>query len=324
MAYLLNSCYQQGELFYVDNRVLIPRSHIGEILHSYPQYCQQLRHPPPQLHQDSDSPSELQYDDYFPTYSSSSGSSGSSTDNSDNSLPTSSPLFLPAAAEISDVLDLCTGSGCLAVLAARQFMTSGATVSALPALSGRSRRLPGKHPLHIDAVDISRDALGVAEVNVNNKSLQSVISLYLGDLYSALPAPKSGSSSRVRQYDLIICNPPYVVSNLLRSLPKEYLHEPTSLALDGGENGLQVVERVLRGAFEHLKDNGGLILEVGTGKEALIRNFPKLFKDEDSAALLFPTLSSPVTQRVLWIATSNSEDEVCFIPKQYLSAQYLE
>lgn len=318
VAYLLNSCYQQGELFYVDNRVLIPRSHIGEILHSYPQYCQQLRQPQQQAQQDSENPSELQYDDYFPTYTSPSSSSSSA-----DSSETSPRLILPAAEDINDVLDLCTGSGCLAVLAARQFMAAGtAGSSAVPARQRRSRR---SRPLRIDAVDISRDALSVAEVNINNKSLQTVISLHLGDLYSALPAPKSGSrTSQVRQYDLIICNPPYVMSSVIKSLPKEYLHEPTSLALDGGMDGLKVVERVLRGAFAHLKENGGLILEVGTGKDALIRLFPNLFEDEDIGASSPSTLSSPLAKRVLWLATSNSEDEVCFIPKQYLAEQYLE
>eukprot|EP01036_Dinobryon_divergens_P022389 gene22389-30640_t len=280
VAYLLNSCYQQGELFYVDNRE---------------RYCTRI-------------PTTI--------------NSCENHSNRHSKILTTQPNYntttISPPVDINDVLDLCTGSGCLAVLAARQFMAGGIASSAVPARQRRNRR---SRPLRIDAVDISRDALSVAEVNINNKNLQSVISLYLGNLYSALPALKSGSHpSRVRQYDLIICNPPYVMSSLIKSLPKEYLHEPTTLALDGGVDGLKVVEQVLRGAFAHLKENGGLILEVGTGKDALIRLFPNLFEDEDISA----SSSTSSAKRVLWLATSNSEDEVCFIPKQYLAAQYLE
>lgn len=285
VAYLLHACYQQGELFYIDNRVLIPRSHIGEILHSYLSYSQAQTVRSEAV--------ELQYDDYFPSFSS--------------EQSTNSSILLPKWDRVHDILDLCTGSGCLAVLAAKRF----------------SKNDPSAE-LHIDAVDISEDALKVAEINVNSKGLQTVISLHKGDLYDALPPAAADPESEAgafshknqRQYDLILCNPPYVPSSRLPSLPAEYLHEPYQLALDGGPDGLAIVERVLLGAYNHLKDDGGIIIEIGDGKKQLEKRFPILFSADGEA-------QDSKDQKVLWFRTSNSESEVCFIPKYYLAARYL-
>jgi len=158
----------------------------------------------------------------------------------------------------------------------------------------------------VDAVDVSQEALDVAAVNVQAKQLTHVISLYCGDLYSALPA------ERCESYDLIVCNPPYVESRVLASLPDEYLHEPFQLALDGGGDGLAVIRRVLSGANRHLKAGGGLLLEVGGpgSRSRLAEVYPQLFGEAHRG-------------RVRWIKTINSEDEVCYIPKEFLAAEYL-
>ncbi|MBR0959385.1 50S ribosomal protein L3 N(5)-glutamine methyltransferase [Bradyrhizobium japonicum] len=211
-AYLVNKIYMRGLPFYVDERVIIPRSFIGELLDS---------------HFGGD------------------GEAGSLIDD-------------PAA--VARVLDLCTGSGCLAILAAHHF--PNATV---------------------DAVDISKGALEVAARNVGDYGLTDRISLYRGDLFAPL-----GDN----RYDLIITNPPYVDAEGMAALPPECRAEP-KLAFDGGADGLDVVRRILRDAPDHLTPDGGLICEIGRGRELIDEAFPEL--------------------PLLWLDTEDSEGEVFWI-----------
>jgi ribosomal protein L3 glutamine methyltransferase len=186
-AYLLNEAWLSGVPFYVDRRVIIPRSHIAGLL-------------------------EAGLEPWQPR-----------------------PL--------RRILDLCTGSGCLAILAARAF------------------------PLAlVDAADLSAAALAVARRNVSRHKLEKRISVVRSDLFSSLVE---------KRYDLIITNPPYVSSAAMRRLPAEYRHEP-GLALAAGRNGLDVVARVLASARQHLAKNGLLVCEVGNGRKAVERAFPRL------------------------------------------------
>jgi ribosomal protein L3 glutamine methyltransferase len=186
VAYLLNEAWLAGEQFYVDRRVIIPRSHIAGLL----QECVR-------------------------------------------------PWLARAPRR---VLDLCTGSGCLAVLAAKAFP--------------RAR---------IDASDVSSAALEVAARNVARHGLGARIALVPSDLFSGL---------RGRRYDLILCNPPYVTAASMRSLPVEYRHEPR-LALAGGHDGLNFVRRLLRQAPEHLTARGLLVCEIGRGRKTLERAYAR-------------------------------------------------
>jgi ribosomal protein L3 glutamine methyltransferase len=209
-AYLVNKIYMRGLPFYVDERVIVPRSYIGELL-----------------------------DQHF------GGEDGSLIDD-------------PAA--VQSVLDLCTGSGCLAILASRSFPKA-----------------------RIDAVDISKDALEVAARNVADYALQDRISLHRGDLFKPLGA---------NRYDLIISNPPYVDAEGMAALPRECRFEP-KLALDGGADGLDIVRRILDEAGKHLTPHGGLLCEIGRGRELLEAAFPQL--------------------PLLWLDTEDSDGEVFWI-----------
>lgn len=210
-AYLLNKIYMLGLPFYVDERVIVPRSFIGELLQSH-----------------------------F------AGDGGG---------------LIEEPGAVGSVLDLCTGSGCLAILAARQFPNA-----------------------QVDAVDISRDALAVAARNVADHGLDDTIALHHGDLFAALP-PDS-------RYDLIITNPPYVDAEGMASLPRECRFEP-ALALDGGVDGLDVVRRILAEAGDHLTEGGGLLCEVGRGRDVVEDAFPDL--------------------PFLWLDTEESEGEVFWL-----------
>jgi ribosomal protein L3 glutamine methyltransferase len=138
-------------------------------------------------------------------------------------------------------LDLCTGSGCLAVLAAQAFP--------------RAR---------VDAADLSRGALAVARRNVAQHGLRGRVRLMKSDLMAGL-----GKS----RYDLIVCNPPYVNARSMRALPREYRHEPR-LALAGGADGLALVRVILQQAFDRLEPKGLLVCEIGGNRRALERAFP--------------------------------------------------
>ena len=191
-AYLLGKAYVQGVEFRVDERVIVPRSYIGELL------------------------------------------AAGHFDGGGLSL-------IGEAGEVERVLDLCTGSGCLAVLAAMAFPNA-----------------------RVDAVDLSADALDVARLNVADHGLEDRVKLYQGDLFGPLGTAR---------YDLILTNPPYVDAEGMAGLPPEFRHEP-AMALEAGADGLDVVTRILAGAGKHLMPGGGLVCEVGRAGEALEAAFP--------------------------------------------------
>jgi ribosomal protein L3 glutamine methyltransferase len=209
-AYLVNKAYMLGLPFYVDDRVIVPRSFIGEILGSH-------------------------FD----------GGDGALIDNPD---------------AVETVLDLCTGSGCLAVLASQRFPYA-----------------------RIDAVDVSPGALEVAAHNLDIYQLEDRVSLYQGDLFAPLGDAR---------YDLIISNPPYVDQQGMDDLPDECRYEP-ELAFYGGPDGLDIVRRLLGEAKQHLTPQGGLLCEIGRGR--------------DNVEAVFPDLP------LLWLDTEESEAEVFWI-----------
>ena len=202
----------RGLPFYVDERTIVPRSFIGELL-----------------------------DSHF----------GGDDDETGGSL-------ISDPASVERVLDLCTGSGCLAILASRRFPNAD-----------------------IDAVDISRDALDVAAHNVANYGLQHRLTLHRGDLFKPLGD---------RRYDIIISNPPYVDAEGMASLPRECRTEP-ELAFDGGADGLDIVRRILGEAKQHLTPDGGLLCEIGRCRPALEAAYPQLplmwLDTEESEAEVF-------------------------------------
>jgi len=216
-AYLVNKVYMRGLPFYVDERVIVPRSFIGELLDSH-------------FGDDGESVSLIE-----------------------------DPL------SVTRVLDLCTGSGCLAILAALHFPNA-----------------------MVDAVDISRDALAVAARNVAGHGLEDRVTLYQGDLFDAVGAAR---------YDLIITNPPYVDASGMASLPRECLHEPR-LAFDGGADGLDIVRRIVDESGDHLMPGGGLLCEIGRGRDALEEAYPDL--------------------PLLWLDTEESAGEVFWLPAEML------
>jgi ribosomal protein L3 glutamine methyltransferase len=187
-AYLTREAWL-GELrFYIDERVIVPRSYIAELLR----------------------------DELYPWVS--------------DDRP------------IDKALDLCTGSGCLAILLALVFPDA-----------------------EVDATELSADALQVAARNVSDYGLQDRVHLVHGDLFAGLTA----------RYDLIVSNPPYVNREAMESLPQEYRAEPP-MALAGGEDGLDIVRRLLAHAGAHLNDRGILIVEIGHNRDVLEQAFPKL------------------------------------------------
>ncbi|MBX9740575.1 MAG: 50S ribosomal protein L3 N(5)-glutamine methyltransferase [Beijerinckiaceae bacterium] len=193
-SYLLNRAYVGGVPFFVDERVIVPRSFIGELLRTG-------------LFSVEEGPILIEPED------------------------------------VTMALDLCTGSGCLAILAAQAFPNA-----------------------HVDAVDLSEDALEVAKINVAESGLTERLNLFHGDLF----APLSG-----KRYDVIITNPPYVDADVMEALPDEYRHEP-QMALAGGPDGLDVVRRILAEAGKHLTDGGGLLCEMGEGRDIIEAEYPDL------------------------------------------------
>ena len=189
-AYITGRAYIQGIPFHVDERVIVPRSYLGEMLAT------------------------------------------GRVDELAGNLP-----------GVNRILDLCTGSGCLAILAAGAFPQA-----------------------EVDAADRSPDALAVARRNVEESAVADRIRLFEGDLF----APLSG-----RRYDLILSNPPYVSAAAMAKLSPEYRHEP-AMALAGGDDGLDLVRRILDEAPRHLEEGGALLCEIGTGRAGLERDFPHL------------------------------------------------
>jgi ribosomal protein L3 glutamine methyltransferase len=144
---------------------------------------------------------------------------------------------------VQNVLDLCTGSGCLAILAALAFPNA-----------------------YVDAVDLSDHAIRLAQRNVDMYQLGERVNVLQGDLYTPLEK---------QQYDVIVCNPPYVNSTSMAQLPSEYQHEP-ALALAGGDDGMDIIRNILDQAGAHLRDNGFIILEIGNEYENFMNAFPAL------------------------------------------------
>jgi ribosomal protein L3 glutamine methyltransferase len=190
--YLLNRAYIQGVPFYIDERVIVPRSFIGELL------FHGLVGP------------------------------GALIDDPD---------------AIESALDLCTGGGSLAILAARVFTNA-----------------------EIDAVDLSPDALAVARRNLEEHDLADRVTLHEGDLFAPLDA---------KRYDLILANPPYVDAESFAAFPPEYSAEPR-LAHEGGRDGLDIVRRILAEAGAHLTQEGALVCEVGRARAQLEAAYPDL------------------------------------------------
>ena len=168
-------------------------------------------------------------------------------------------------ASVESVLDLCTGSGCLAILASRNFPNA-----------------------EIDAVDISKDALAVAARNVGDYGLDDRVTLHRGDLFKPLGD---------RRYDLIISNPPYVDAEGMAGLPRECRAEP-KLAFDGGADGLDIVRRILDEASAHLTPQGGLLCEIGRCRPQLEAAYPQLpllwLDTEDSEGEVF-WIAAPIS-----------------------------
>ncbi len=158
-------------------------------------------------------------------------------------LPDALEPWLPDAMNVRSALDLCTGSGCLAILLAEHYANAD-----------------------VDAVDLSAEALEVAQRNVNDYGFEEEIRLVKSDLFSALKGCR---------YDLIVSNPPYVNAPSMAALPEEYRREP-ALALASGDDGLDHVREILRAAPEHLEPNGVLVVEIGHNRAALENTFPQL------------------------------------------------
>ena len=158
-------------------------------------------------------------------------------------LPEGLAPYVPDPDGVRKALDLCTGSGCLAILLAHAFPNAD-----------------------VDAVDISPDALTVAQRNVSDYGLAGRINLLRSDLFARL---------RDKRYDIIISNPPYVTATAMEALPPEFRHEP-SLALAGGVDGLDAVRAIIDAAPRHLTERGILVVEVGHGKDAVETAFPRL------------------------------------------------
>ena len=145
------------------------------------------------------------------------------------------------AENVHHILDLCTGSACIAIACCYAFPDA-----------------------LVDAVDISSDALAVADINVEHHGVADVLTLMESDCFANIPA---------MQYDIIVSNPPYVGHDEMQTLPEEYGHEPV-LALETTNNGLAIVERILYSASDFLSDEGILVVEVGNSEEALQEAYP--------------------------------------------------
>lgn len=212
-AYLTHEAWLGEFRFYVDERVIIPRSYIAEL------------------------------------------------------LPGGIEPYIGNADKVKSALDMCTGSGCLAILLAHAY-----------------------NEADIDAVDISSEALTVAQRNVSDYGLADRINLIRSDLFANLPE---------KNYDLIISNPPYVTTLAMETLPAEYRHEPR-LALAGGDDGLDAVRTLIKEAPRFLNHEGALVIEIGHGRAAVETAFPHL--------------------PVVWLSTATSDDGVFLVKREDLVA----
>jgi ribosomal protein L3 glutamine methyltransferase len=211
-AYITREAWLGGYRFYVDERAIVPRSFIAEL------------------------------------------------------IPEQFAPWIADPDEVRSVLELCTGSGCLAVLLADAF-----------------------HGAHVDAVDLSADALNVARRNVDDYQMRERITLLESDLYDALPAQ--------RRYDLIVSNPPYVNADSMAKLPPEYLREPR-MALAGGADGMDLVRRIVDGARSRLSPHGVLVVEIGNERANAEAAFPEL--------------------ELTWLSTSAGDDMVFLLTAEQL------
>ncbi|PJG44448.1 SAM-dependent methyltransferase [Acinetobacter tandoii] len=203
-SYLLNLAYFFNKPFYVDERVLIPRSPIAELIENrFAPYC-------------LDENGEMRA--------------------ADNNLPVNTQPKTPQR-----ILDMCTGSGCIAIALAYAFPDS-----------------------EVDATDISKEALEVASINAEHHDKQYQVALLESDLFSKIPAEN--------QYDLIVSNPPYVDAEDMADLPDEFRHEP-ELALAAGQDGLDLVRKMLAQAADYLTEDGLIVIEVGNSEWAMKQNF---------------------------------------------------
>lgn len=211
-AYITNEAWLGDYRFYVDERVIVPRSFIAEL------------------------------------------------------IPDQFAPWVADPESVTNILELCTGSGCLPIMLADAFPNA-----------------------HVDAVDISPDALAVARRNVDDYELQSRITLIESDLYADLPKNKI--------YDVIVTNPPYVNAGSMSKLPQEYLREP-QIALAGGTDGMDLVRRIVAGASERLSRDGVLIVEIGNEKQFAEAAFPDL--------------------ELTWLSTSAGDDMVFLVTADQL------
>jgi ribosomal protein L3 glutamine methyltransferase len=188
VAYLVNQAWFAGRQFYIDERVLIPRSPFAELITSQ---------------------------------------------------------FMPwlSFSNVNSILEIGTGSGCMAIACAYEFPRA-----------------------NIDAVDIDDNAIEIAKENVSLHDLEDKVHIIKSDLFEQLEGKK---------YDLIISNPPYVGYDEMQSLPEEYSHEPRH-ALEANDNGLELVGKILKQAAAHLNDNGVLVVEVGNSMDVLVKHYPKI------------------------------------------------
>lgn len=185
VAYLTNSAWFCGNEFYVDERTIVPRSPIGELIMQ--KFAGLIDHEPKRI------------------------------------------------------LDMCTGSGCIAIACAQQFLEA-----------------------EVDAVDLSLDALDVAQINIERHGLAERVFPISSDLFNDIPQDK---------YDLIVINPPYVDEEDLDDMPQEFHFEP-EMSLGSGADGLDITKRILAQAADYLTDNGVLVCEVGNSMVHLIEQFP--------------------------------------------------
>jgi ribosomal protein L3 glutamine methyltransferase len=206
-AYLTQEAWLEGVSFYVDERVIVPRSLIAEVL---------------------------------------------SSGNVDPWL----------TADTKDVLDMCTGNGSLAILAALAYPE-----------------------IQVLGSDVSAEALEVAQINIDRHGLPERVDLVLSD----------GFKNIQHKFDLILCNPPYVNSQSMAALPKEYVNEP-ALALDGGPDGMRFISRLLHDAPNFMQENAILVLEIGNEREHFEAAFPNL--------------------DVMWLTTSAGDDQVLLLARQ--------
>lgn len=212
-AYITKEAWLGEYRFYVDERVLVPRSFIAEL------------------------------------------------------IPQQFSPWITEPDGVENVLELCTGSGCLSIMLADAFPNA-----------------------IVDAVDISKDALAVAEQNIREYKLEGRVNPIESDLYANVPFKK---------YDMIVTNPPYVNSESMRTLPPEYMNEP-QIALAGGEDGMDLVRKIISGAAERLTPEGILVVEIGN--------------ERDFAEAAFGQLG------LTWLTTSIGDDAVFLLTAEQLQA----